>query len=350
MYALELTGPNQYRYFELDRPSPRVDELLIRVHRVGICGTDVEMLRGSMPYFKLGWTQYPVILGHEWSGTVVEAGSAVSQFQVGDQVTGDVTIGCGSCVNCMRGLYNLCLVKQEVGLCRGKQGAFAQYMTMPARHCYRLPERVSLDDGALVEPAATVVRAVRKVGITPGASVYVAGDGPIGLLAMQAVRAHGAGWVVIGGTSAAKLELARTLGAHAVVDVATTDPYQFIMDSTRGLGVDFAVEASGYRPALQQCLDVTRQGGRVSIIGIYDRPIDGLDMGVAVIKDLDLCCSVASPNTFEPTLRLMADGRIRVSPLVTQVFELADAGKAFELQQTGGDRRIKIQLRPPDQE
>jgi 2-desacetyl-2-hydroxyethyl bacteriochlorophyllide A dehydrogenase len=350
MYAFELTGPNQYRYIEMDRPSPREDEVLIRVHRVGICGTDVEMLHGTMPYFKLGWTRYPVILGHEWSGTVVEVGGAVSTFQAGDRVTGDVTIGCGRCVNCMRGLYNLCLVKQEVGLCRGKQGAFAQYMTMPSGHCYQLPGVVSLDDGALVEPAATVVRAVRKVVITPGATVYVAGDGPIGLLAMQAARAYGAGWVVLGGASPAKLQLARTLGAHATVDVTTTDPYQFIMDSTRGLGVDFAIEASGYRPALQQCLDVTRQGGRVSIIGIYDRPIDGLDMGVAVIKDLDLCCSVASPNTFEATLRLIADGRIKVAPLVTQLFDLVEAGKAFELQQTGGDQRIKIHLRPPESE
>jgi threonine dehydrogenase-like Zn-dependent dehydrogenase len=100
------------------------------------------MLRGTMPYFKLGWARYPVILGHEWSGTVVEAGRAVDTFAAGDAVTGDVTIGCGRCTNCMRGWYNLCVTKQEVGLCRGKDGAFAQYLTMPARHTYKLPAGV----------------------------------------------------------------------------------------------------------------------------------------------------------------------------------------------------------------
>lgn len=346
MYAFELTGPNEFQYVEKDRPSPGDDELLIRVHRVGICGTDVEMLRGTMPYFRLGWAHYPVILGHEWSGTVVEVGTAVSTFETGDQVTGDVSIGCGRCVNCMRGFYNLCTVKQEVGLCRGKDGAFAQFLAMPERHCYRIPEGVSLDDAALVEPSATVVKAVRKVGFEPGATVYVAGDGPIGLLAMQAAKACGAGWVVIGGTCPSKLELARKLGADASVDVRNENLDTFILDQTGGLGVDYAIEASGHNEALLDCIRVTRQGGTISVVGIYEHPIDGLDMGMAVVKDLSLCCSVASPNAFEPTMRLMAAGKIQVAPLVTHVLNLEEAPEAFEIQQSKPETRIKIHLRP----
>lgn len=347
MYALQLTGPDQWQLIEMDRPVPRENELLIRVHRVGICGTDIEMLKGTMPYFRLGWTRYPVILGHEWSGTVVEMGSAVENFEMGDRVTGDVSIGCGDCEPCMRGFYNLCDVKQEVGLCRGKDGAFAQYLTMPARHCYTLPEGVSLDAGVLVEPAATVVKAIRKAGLEPGATALVTGDGPIGLLAVQAALADGAGWVALAGTESKKLSLGANLGAHLKVDVTRQDLRETILDQTRGRGVDFAIEASGNGVALASCMDCVRQGGTVSVVGLYEQPVEKLDMGLAVARDLNLICSIASPNTFVQTLRLMALGKIEVEPLVTHVLPLEESGRAFEIQQTAPEDRIKIHLEPP---
>jgi 2-desacetyl-2-hydroxyethyl bacteriochlorophyllide A dehydrogenase len=347
MYAWQLTGPGKFHFGEIARPRPSEQELLIRVHRVGMCGTDVEMLHGSMPYFRLGWARYPVVLGHEWSGTVVEVGTAVEHFAVGDRVTGDVTIGCGKCPPCLRGQYNLCVVKQEVGLCRGKDGAFSQYLTMPARHCYRLPDPVSLDDGALVEPAATVVKAVCKANFEPGATVLVTGDGPIGLLGVQVALAHGAGWVVLSGTDDKKLALGKQFGVHDVVNVTRDDVTAFILDHTCGMGVDYALEASGNGAALKTTLDATRQGGTISVVGIYERPIDGIDLGMAVVKDLSLCCSVASPNAFEQTLRLMSTGRLVVSPLVTHILPLEAAGDAFAMQEDQNSQRVKIHLTPP---
>lgn len=350
MFAVQLTGPGQYRLVETERPAVAEDELLIRVRRVGICGTDIEMLDGTMPYFRLGWTQYPVVLGHEWSGTVAETGSAVEGFAAGDRITGDVSIGCGRCEACLKGYYNLCDIKQEVGLCRGKDGAFAQYLAMPARHCYILPEEVSLDQGALVEPAATVVKAIRKAGMEPGATVLVTGDGPIGLLAMQAALAYGAGWVALAGTQAAKLGLAEKLGADATVNVLEEDTVEAVMDRTRGRGVDLAIEASGNGEALNQCMGCVRQGGTVSVVGIYETPIERLDMGLAVVRDLSLVCSVASPNTFRQTLRLMAAGKLVVEPLVTHVLPLEEAGQAFHIQRQAPQERIKIHLEPPADE
>ena len=177
-------------------------------------------------------------------------------------VTGDVSIGCGHCEPCLNGSYNLCVTKQEVGLCRGKDGAFAQYLTMPARHCYRLPEGVSLEAGALVEPAATVVKAIRKAGLEPGALALITGDGPIGLLAAQAALASGAGWVVLAGTEPTKLEIGKQLGVHRTVDVTRENLHEIVMDETRGRGVDLALEGSGNGQALNACLDGARQGGR----------------------------------------------------------------------------------------
>lgn len=350
MYALQLTGPNKYEYLEMDRPIPNEFEVLIKVHRVGICGTDIEMLHGTMPYFEMGWTSYPVILGHEWSGTIVEVGSAVSTLVPGDRITGDVSIGCGQCQSCMEGLYSLCDQRQEVGLSRGKQGGFAQYMTMPAKHCYKLPENVSLDDGSLVEPTATVVRAIRKAHLHVGSSVYIAGDGPIGLLALQAAQAMGASQVFLGGTDPEKLAMAKKLGATHTINVLTENVREKVMDLTQGRGSPLSVEASGAGAALNQCIEVTRMGGKVSVIGVYDKPIEKMNMGLVVVKDLDLCCSVASPNAFRHTLDMMNVGKIKVAPLVSDVFDLADAGSAFEKQQSNCAGRIKIQLKPDTKE
>ena len=349
MYAIQLTGPDQWHLVETDRPVPSEDELLIRVYRVGICGTDVEMLKGTMPYFRLGWTRYPVVLGHEWSGTVVGIGTAVEGFEKDDRVTGDVSIGCGHCEPCMNGFYNLCVIKQEVGLCGGKDGAFAQYLTMPARHCYRLPEGVSLDAGALVEPAATVVKAIRKAGLEPGALALITGDGPIGLLAAQAALAYGAGWVVLAGTEPTKLEIGKQLGVHRTVDVTRENLHEIVMDETRGRGVDLALEASGNGQALNACMDCARQGGTISVVGLYEEPIEKLDMGLAVARDLNLICSIASPNSFAQTLRLMARGKIQGELLVTHVLPLEEAGRAFEIQQTAPTERIKIHLEPAEE-
>ena len=187
-----------------------------------------------------------------------------------------------------------------------------------------------------------------------GESLVVIAIGPLTNLAAILESRPGllqrAGRVIVSGADTAKLTLAQKLGAQAVVDVRETDVVSFILDHTRGLGVDYAVEASGHPDALQHCLQATRQGGTIAVVGIYEHPVEKLDLGLAVVRDLTLCCSVASPNAFEPTLRLMAAGKIQVLPMVTQVLPLADAAEALEIQQTQTDRRIKIHLQPPEGE
>ena len=346
MKAARLTAPRTIEYTDVPEPICADDEVLIRVKRVGVCGTDVEMYDGTMAYFKMGWTKYPITLGHEWSGIVVDRGTDVAELKIGERVTGDVTIGCMQCDNCMRGMYNICLSKIEVGLCRGKDGAYADYLTMPARHTYRVPDSVSFEEAAFTEPAATVVKAIRKAQFEPGAICVIQGDGPIGLLALQAADACGAGMVILTGTIDEKLEVGKKVGADLAVNVRTQDLAAIVNDVTEGVGADFVMEASGNPDAFKQAAEITRMGGTVSVVGLYETPIHDCDMGTIVVRDLNLITSVASQNAFKQTLRLMEKRKIDVRPLISHEFSLADTAQAFDVQINRPAERTKILLAP----
>ncbi len=346
MKAARLTGPKTIEYMDVPEPICADDEVLVQVKRVGVCGTDVEMYNGTMAYFKMGWTKYPITLGHEWSGIVVDRGRDVTSLSIGDRVTGDVTIGCHRCDNCLNGLYNLCLSKIEVGLCRGKDGAYAEYLTMPARHTFRIPDSVSFEEAALTEPAATVVKAIRKAPFEPGAICVILGDGPIGLLGLQAADACGAGKVILTGTIDEKLEVGSKTGADITVNVRTQDLQAIIDDVTGSVGADFVMEASGNVEAMKQAVQITRMGGTVSVVGLYETPVPEFDMGDVVVRDLNLITSVASPNAFKQTLRLMEKGKIRARPLISHEFSLAEATRAFDVQINRPAERSKILMSP----
>ncbi|MCW8130271.1 MAG: alcohol dehydrogenase catalytic domain-containing protein [Planctomycetota bacterium] len=346
MKAVRLTGPRSLAYADVPEPVPSPGEALVRVKAAGVCFTDVEMFRGTQPYFAMGLAHYPLTLGHEWSGEVAAVGAGVEDFRPGDRVTGDVSLGCARCRFCLAGQYNLCVVKQEVGLCRGKDGAFAEYLTMPARHLYRLPDALSYEEGAGVEPAATCVKGIHKAGLRAGDAVLVAGDGTIGLLGVQAARAAGAGLVIATGTDERKLALSRQLGADRVVDVRREKAAEAAREATGGYGVDLAIECSGRIPALRDCIQAARMGGTICVLGVYEKAFPDFPAAEIVVRDLTLVGSVASPNAFVETLRFMEQGRIRVAPLVTHTLPLAEAARAFELMEDPASGRIKILLQP----
>ncbi len=160
MKAARIFGARDVRYVDIDRPRIGPNDVLIKVKAVGICGTDLEIFRGTMPFLSMGLAKFPLTPGHEWSGIVEEVGVEVKRLKTGQRVTGDVSIGCGKCSYCLRGRYNLCLDKQEVGICRGKEGAYADYLSMPQQYTYPLPKKMSYEEGALVDPTATAVNAV----------------------------------------------------------------------------------------------------------------------------------------------------------------------------------------------
>ena len=236
-----------------DVPEPEItdDEVLIEIKAAGICGTDVHVKHDTFPYWP------PVILGHEFSGEIVEVGNSVSDWKVGDRVVGEPhTLHCGKCFLCRKGHIQNCLEKRSPGW--GIDGAFTRYMKYPTNLLHRIPDHMSFEQGALVEPAAnTVTDIIDRQAIEVGDFVVVLGPGPIGLLAAQVARVAGAREVMIVGAPAdeeLRLSTARRLGVEHVVNFAEADPVERCMALTGGKGADLVIECSGAPPAIAQAV------------------------------------------------------------------------------------------------
>lgn len=346
MKAAVLTGVKKFEYRDIERPRPGPGEVLIRIKAVGICGTDKELYDGTMPFFEMGLSKYPLIPGHEWSGVIEEVGGDVVTFKPGDKVTGDVSIGCGKCLFCKRGLYSLCENRREVGISGGKDGAYADFLIMPEQFTYKLPDTLSFDEAAMAETSATVVKSIWKAPIKLGQTVLVLGAGPIGLMALQAAYAAGAGYTIVADRLTTKLDIALQLGADKVVNTSEEDLSDVVNDLTDQRGADYVMEASGSVELVSLAPSLTKNAGIINTIGIYTKKIPEFDLSDIVLRDITLSGSVASPNVYEATLRLMGSGQLKTEPCISHRFSLKDIAQAVNVLEQAQPDRIKIMLYP----
>ena len=344
MKAARIFGPNDIRYVDVEIPPYGDDDVLIRVKRAGVCGTDLAIYSGDMPYLKSGATTYPITPGHEWSGVVEAAGKNVKHLKAGDRVTGDVSLGCGKCEACLHGEFNLCPDRQEVGSFHNKDGAYAQYIAMPARHTYKLTGEVSFDAGAMAEPTATVVYTVERVRVHFGDVVVVQGTGSIAILAAQVAKAAGASLVILTGRNDYKLDIARQVGVDVTINLKHENLEERILELTNGRGADVVIEASGMIGEVRRSSKLARLGGRIGVVGIYEDLVDGFDMSEIVLKDQTLHGTLASPRAFPGALKMMAAGKIKCESLITHRFKLSEAKEAFRATYEQNATRIKILL------
>lgn len=334
------TGVGHVELRDIDEPRPTADQVLIKVHAAGICGTDLHIYKDEFR------SRPPVVLGHEVSGEIVALGERVAHLSVGARVTTETYFStCGVCMYCRRGQRNLCLNRLSIG--SGVNGGFTQYLVVPAANIHLLPENVDLMAGALTEPLACVVHAVLSEStIAPGDVAVIAGPGAIGLLTLQVVKAAGARAIVLGtDADSARLELALQLGADAVVDVSENDPEPFIRELTQeGLGADVVYECSGAGPAAAQLLKLVRRRGRYVQIGLFGKPV-AWDLDQVCYRELTVTGSNASvPAAWDKALKLMASGRVKTAPLITGVVNITDWEQAFH--EFEARRGIKTLLRP----
>lgn len=344
MKAVRIIGYEQAVYTDVPVPVPASDELLVQVKRVGVCHSDVEVYRQELGVYRSGVARLPIIPGHEWAGEVVECGRDVRGFSIGERVTGECGIGCGSCDLCRQGLHNICLRRAEVGVFF-RDGAYAEYLTIPYRHAHHLYD-LSPQQGALIEPLTVGIWICRRGGIGPGDRVAVIGTGAVGLMAIHMARHFGAEQVAAFGRKPFKLNIAQTLGASQVVNLTEIPLDQAVQEVTGGKGFNVVVEASGVPAGATLALRSAAPRGRVVITGVFEGEEQTIDLNTIMPKELTVIGSLGGPTVFDEAIALVLQGKANVTAINTHCLPLSSAPAALDMVAVGHPETIKIHLEP----
>lgn len=326
MKALVLEQYNKFVYQDVPEPEAGPEEVLIQVKACGICGSDVHGMDGST-----GRRIPPIIMGHEASGVIAAVGAHVREWHVGDRVTFDSTVYCGQCFFCRRGQINLCDHRRVLGVSCGdyrQHGAFAQYVAVPQRVLYRLPDDVTFTRAAMIEALSIAFHAAARTPVSLGDTAVVVGAGMIGLLALQALRLAGCGRIIAVDVDAGRLELARRLGAEVVLAAGDGVPTA-VRELTQGRGADIAIEAVGLAATVATGVNVLRKGGTLTLVGNLS-PEVSLPLQVVVTRELTLNGSCASNGEYPACLDMLARGAVDVDSLISAQAPLADGAAWFE--------------------
>ena len=342
MKALLLSQYKHLEIADLPRPVPAEGEVLIRVAACGICGSDVHGYDGSS-----GRRIPPIVMGHEAAGTIAALGRGVSGFAEGDRVTFDSTIFCGACSNCRRGDVNLCDHREVLGVSCAefrRPGAFAEYVAVPSRILYRLPEKLSFEEAALLEAVSVALHGVSLAPAMAGSTALVLGAGMIGLLTLQSLRAAGCSRIFIADVDSTRLKLAEQAGATAALS-ASEDVASQVMQLTGGTGVDLAIEAVGRNETVKDSIESVRKGGTVVLLGNISPEVT-LPLQKVVTHQIRLQGSCASAGEYPRAIELMASRAIRVKPLISAIAPLEEGPRWFERLYAHEPNLMKIILTP----
>ncbi len=344
MKALVKTqkGVGYLSYQEMPDPRPGQGEVLIEVKAAGICGTDLHVMHDRFPYWP------PVILGHEFSGVIVETGPGCQYYQVGDRVVGEPhTKHCGVCTLCRTGNVQICPAKRSPGW--GIDGCMARWLVMPEPLLHRIPDGIDDDTASLIEPTANTVHdVIERAHLQAGEFVVVIGPGPIGLLAGLTARAAGASHIVMAGAppdEGLRLDKARELGFETVINVAKTQLVETVMDLTGGLGADLVVECSGAPAAIAGTVDLIRKKGRICAIGLTGgRTVDfPWEKAAFKVADIHFCLST-SHTSWNTTIQLMAAGLLPAEEIITHRMPLSEWENGFAVLEQ--QQALKVILKP----
>ena len=342
MKALLLSSYRNLELADLPAPSPAPDEVLIRVAACGICGSDVHGYDGSS-----GRRIPPIVMGHEAAGIIASIGNAVKNFVPGDRVTFDSTVYCGECPNCRRGNVNLCDRRQVLGVSCGdyrRAGAFAEFVSVPARILYRLPDSFPFAEAAMLEAVAVAIHGVNLVQLTADSTALVVGAGTIGILTLQALRAASCSKVFVTDVDTQRLALAKKLGATEIL-LSDDSLLPKILERTNNEGVDVALECVGRNETVAVSIDATRKGGTVVLVGNI-APNVNLPLQKVVTRQIRLQGSCASAGEYPQAIEWMASGKIQVKPLITAIAPLEDGPRWFERLHAREPNILKVVLTP----
>ena len=337
MKAAVFHGPHDIRIEDVPDPRVEPDGVVIKVKACGICGSDLYL-------YKRG-AREGTILGHEFSGNIVEIGANVTGVEKGDRVVAMSGRGCGQCYWCQQGQFIRCSKLALLGY--GFPGAFAQYVSVPffkpGTYAAKLPEALTYEEGATAEPLAVALYAVTQAQPQPEDTVVVLGVGIIGLFVIQILKAMGVTQLMVSGRRAKRLKLAKESGANVVVDATQEDIIPIVNEVTSGKGADIVFECAGSSTTYQQAIKMVHRGGKVELVGLYEQPITW-NPSFIVSNDITLIgCGLRWD--LPGAVNLLQSGKVNTKPLITHEFPLDKTKEAFEIQ-LGAEDAIKVLVKP----
>lgn len=344
MKAIRLHGPKEVRLEEVSMPAVGPDDVLIRVRAACLCGTDLELYDGTMFYLTSGMTRLPLIPGHEWSGEVVEVGSNVREFAVGDAVTGECSVGCRSCSYCIRGWYNQCPFRTETGILN-RDGGFAEYISFP-KHFLHKCSNMAYEEAALIEPTGIALYPTKLANVGPADYVAVFGPGPIGLFAVQTAKVYGARKVILVGTKDDRLAVGRKVGADVTVNIRSEELAEKVRDATEGHMVDVVIEAVGKPEVWDSIAAVLAPRARVAMTGLFAGEKCAVDFDPVVINNITILGCLGGPGIWDEAINLHERGLVTSKPLITHRLPLTDFVDALEIMRSRKGNAIKLVLEP----
>ena len=345
MNAAVLNKPLDIKIKQVNVPDPKEDEALIKVHCIGVCGSDVHYYEHG----KIGRyvVEEPIILGHELAGEVVKVGKHVENVKIGDRVAVEPGVTCGRCDYCKSGRYNLCpdvvfMATPPV------DGAWAEYVSVRSDFLFKLPDEMSYEEGALLEPLSVGIHAMLRGKVTPADRVLVTGLGPIGLLAIQAAKMFGVQEIYATDVVAFRRQLGLQLGAVDVIDPLNENTNEKITELTKGSGVDVIIETSGNQLAISETIKIVNRGGRIVLVGLPVVDEVPIDVTHLIDSEFDIYGVFRYANTYPTAIQALSNSNLNIEDIITHKFALKDIHEAVEIARTEKDTSIKIMIYPGD--
>lgn len=330
-----MTAPKEITFREIEVPEPGPDQVLVKIKRIGVCGSDIHVYHGMHPY-----TKYPVTQGHEVSGVIVKQGQYAKKFPVGQRVTIEPQVFCGRCYPCLHGKYNLCENLKVMGF--QTVGTASEYFAVDESKVTPLPEGFTYNDGAMIEPLAVTVHAAKRFAELKGAKVCILGCGPIGLLLMQSVRALGASEVMITDISDYRLGLAKELGADYAVNTAKVDFAEALRENFGPDKADVIYDCAGTDLTMDQAIQNARKGSTIILVAVFAK-LANCDLAKLNDSELDLNTTMMYRHEdYVDAIRLVSEGKISLQPLQSNHFAFADYKAAYEYIDSHRETTMKV--------
>ena len=349
MKAVVVHGKEDFRYEDVPDPKPGEDEVVVKIHRCGICAADPKILHGTAYFSQTVYNHAPIVAGHEFVGEVVELGNGSKEkygLKVGDKAICEIIIPCNECYFCKRGRYNLCDIHTITGI-SGPNGGWAEYMVYPKGSIiWKIPQEIPWEAAVTIEPLACGIHGAEQANIQFGDTVVLTGVGPIGLLMLQAAKLKNPLLLIAIDTDEHRLAIAKELGADLCLNPAKEDVVQKVKSLTGGIGCDVVLEVSGNPKAVVQCVDMLRRGGRLMEYAVFAEKTS-LDWSIiSDIKELEIVGGHLSPYTYPLAIKYLSEGSIKTDKVVTHNIPLKDWRKAIETAEKHIGNSIKVTMSP----